>query len=64
MSGQPITVPEAIAFLRVYQEWRRGEVDHPQPSPLRVGACLDIVLEAAERAQRVSAEAIRAGSND
>jgi len=44
-----ITVREAIAYLRRYQEWRRGEVDHPQPSPSRVGACLDVVLDAAEQ---------------
>ena len=44
-----ITLRQAVDYLRMYQEWRRGEVEHPQPSPTRVGACIDVVLAAAEK---------------
>lgn len=49
MSG--ISTSKAIAYLRNYQKWRRGEIDEPQPEPLKLGACIDVVIDAAESAE-------------
>ena len=44
-----ISEKEAVDYLRHYQQWRRGEIDSPQPNATKVGACLDIVIGIAER---------------
>ena len=46
--ANPATVPEAIAYLREFNRWRRGDESLPQPIPHHIGVCLDIVLQFAE----------------
>lgn len=40
-------IEEAIAFLRNYNQWRRG-ADIPQPAPNLIGIALDAVCDYAE----------------
>jgi hypothetical protein len=51
-----VSTPKAIAYLRSYQKWLRGETDEPQPDPIKVGACIDVVLDSAESAEHAKAE--------
>lgn len=40
-------IDEAVAFLRNYNQWRRG-ADIPQPAPDQIGIALDAVCDYAE----------------
>lgn len=40
---------EAAAFLRRYNEWRRGDEDIPQFDPREIGGAIDAAVEMIER---------------
>ena len=46
--ANPATVPEAIAYLRDFNLWRRGQRADWALSSQHIGVCLDIVLQFAE----------------
>lgn len=56
---QPITTAEAIAYVRNYQLWRRGDsrtFDEAGLNPTTLGKAIDAVLDAAERAESAEAD--------
>ena len=42
---------DAIAFVRRYNAWRRGD-DSEQPQPYQIGQALDALCDHAERLER------------
>ena len=46
-----MTIPEAIAFIRRYNRWRRGDESIKQPSPRDIGMALDLLCDAAEEGE-------------
>ena len=45
---KPITTKQAIKTIKQFQKWRRGEIDICQPSPVLIGACIDVLIKFAE----------------
>ena len=44
-----MTPAETAAFLRQFNEWRRGDEDIPQPDPREIGEAIDAPIEMIER---------------
>ena len=46
-----MTPTETAAFLRAFNEWRRGDEDIPQPDPRVIGEAIDAAVEMLESAE-------------
>ena len=46
-----MTPAETAAFLRQFNEWRRGDEDIPQPDPRVIGEAIDAAVEMLESAE-------------
>ena len=56
-----MTPAETAAFLRQFNEWRRGDEDIPQPDPRVIGEAIDAAVEMIDRleaAEKSDAESI------
>lgn len=63
-----MTPTEVAAKLRVFNDWRRGELDDlSMPDPCEVGEAIDAALEMIERMEKMEAAlriAVRQNSHD
>jgi len=60
----PAIIAQAIALLRRFNEWRRGD-DRPMPfTPGEIGQAIDIICSAAERAKPVTKRQLKAQHTD
>ena len=62
-----MTPAETAAFLRQFNEWRRGDEDIPQPDPRVIGEAIDAAIEMIERMGKMEAAlqiAMRQNSHD
>ena len=50
-----MTPAETAAFLRQFNEWRRGDEDIPQPDPRVIGEAIDAAIEMIERTEKMQA---------
>ena len=48
---------EAAAFLRQFNEWRRGDEDIPQPDPRVIGEAIDAAVEILDRLEAAESDA-------
>ena len=56
-----MTPAETAAFLRQFNEWRRGDEDIPQPDPRVIGEAIDAAVDMIDRleaAEKSDAESI------
>ena len=62
-----MTTAEVAAFLRQFNEWRRGDDDIEQPAPREIGEAIDAAVEMIERMGKMEAAlqiAMRQNSHD
>ena len=63
-----MTPAETAAFLRQFNEWRRGDEDIPQPDPRVIGEAIDAAVEMIDRLAalpaRITPEQAPAGVRD
>ena len=52
-----MTPAETAAFLRQFNEWRRGDEDIPQPDPREIGEAIDAAIEMIGRMERIESAA-------
>ena len=52
-----MTPAETAAFLRQFNEWRRGDEDIPQPDPRVIGEAIDAAIEMIGRMERIESAA-------
>jgi len=52
-----MTTAEVAAFLRQFNEWRRGDDDIEQPDPREIGEAIDAAVEMIERLEGAEASA-------
>ena len=45
---------KSIEGLRLYNRWRRGDEETPQPHPHKIGELLDTLCDRAERLQQAA----------
>ena len=50
-----MTTAEVAAFLRQFNEWRRGDDDIEQPAPREIGEAIDAAVEMIERMEKMQA---------
>ena len=50
-----MTPAETAAFLRQFNEWRRGDDDIEQPAPREIGEAIDAAVEMIERMGKMEA---------
>ena len=50
-----MTPAETAAFLRQFNEWRRGDDDIEQPAPREIGEAIDAAVEMLERMEKMQA---------
>ena len=51
-----MTPTETAAFLRQFNEWRRGDEDIPQPDPRVIGEAIDAAVEMIDRLEAAEKE--------
>ena len=51
-----MTPAETAAFLRQFNEWRRGDEDIPQPDPRVIGEAIDAAVEMIDRLEAAEKE--------
>ena len=52
-----MTPAETAAFLRQFNEWRRGDEDIPQPDPRVIGEAIDAAVEMIDRLEAAESSA-------